>query len=76
MIKYSLFLSIFLLAPEFASMWVVWVIASVVVTYVIVSLAIVQDMLEDPFWYNVDDIDFNLEDRVQWRIKYATDNII
>lgn len=74
-IHYSLFTAILILSPEFASMWAVWILSSILITYVIMSLAYVQDMLEDPFWSKVDDINFDFEDRVQNRIKHWTEKI-
>ncbi len=60
--------TVLLLSPEFASMGWIGIVASILVTLMVQILSNIQEMIEDPFGEEVDDIHFEFIDRVRDRL--------
>ncbi len=52
----SLPISVILLSPWFAELWILWVISSVIIAFLLSMLLIIQNKIEKPFSWEIDDI--------------------
>ena len=57
-LEFSLGLSVFVLAPEFASLWYWWLLSSFIIAFLLISLIHIQRWIEHPFWDDIDDVKF------------------
>lgn len=67
-LEFSLGISVIILAPEFAYMGLLGVVAAVLVAFLLATLVEIQKMIENPFERGLDDIRFDFLDRFSERL--------
>ena len=68
-LQFSLGLSVFVLAPEFAILGIWGIIMSMVVAFLLISLIEIQNMIENPFDNHIDDVQFEFLSRFSDRLE-------
>jgi len=67
-IRYSMLISIFVLAPDFVHLGNFGILLSAMLCFMVVTLLSIQDHLEDPFDDDVDSVCFDFYDRLKIRM--------
>lgn len=67
-LQFSLYLSVFVLAPEFAQLGILGVASSILVSFILAALIQIQNLIENPFESHIDDINFEFLERFHARL--------
>jgi hypothetical protein len=67
-LQFSLFISVFVLAPEFAQLGILGIFSSILVSFIVAVLIRIQNMIENPFESGMDDVNFEFLDRFTERL--------
>jgi hypothetical protein len=52
----SLPISVIILSPWFAELWILWIVSSMIISFFLSMLLIIQNKIEKPFSWEIDDI--------------------
>ncbi len=67
-VYYALLMTVIIMSPEFARLQWLGVVTAFLISFMIVVLVTIQDMIEDPFGKATDDIRFEFIGRIQERL--------